>query len=40
MTPIGPRVVIFIVPGAESAANADRLAATAIKAGLDVLIAP
>lgn len=40
MTPIGPRVVIFRVPGAESAANADRLAATAIKAGLDVLIAP
>lgn len=40
MTLTAPRVVIFRVPGAESAANADRLASTAAKAGLDVLIAP
>lgn len=34
------RVVIFRVPGAESAANADRLAATVAKAGFDVIITP
>jgi len=34
------RVVIFRVPGEESADNADRLAATATKAGFDVIVAP
>jgi len=40
MTAAAQRLVIFRVPGAESATNADRLAATAVRAGLEVLIAP
>lgn len=40
MATAAQRLVIFRVPGTESAANADRLAATAVKAGFEVLIAP
>lgn len=40
MTTNVQRVVIFRVPGAESAANAARLSMTAAKAGFDVVIAP